>query len=249
MAVVFSKRLGGVRYEVRTAGRSVRLYTDGVMHTQYHPAWQLTRGVWDLLALPALALPRVKRVLLLGVGGGAAVHLLRHWCPGVEIVGVELNPVHLQLAKRYFGLRARDVELIAGDARDYVERYRGKAFDLVIEDLFGGTGFPDRSFAADYHWCTALGKLVQPDGALVINTLSQAQLRETALLADKRLRRQWQSALRLTMPAYANNVGVFCRVQLSAVDLRNAIRADPVRRQQERSGRLRYRIAELVPAP
>ena len=249
MAVVFSKKLDGVRYEVRTAGRSVRLYTDGVMHTQYHPAWRLTRGVWDLLALPALALPRVQRVLLLGVGGGAAIHLLRHWCPGVAIVGVELNPVHLQLARRYFGLRSRDVELVAGDARDYVEQYKGPPFDMVIEDLFGGSGFPDRSFAADYRWCTALGKLVQPDGALVINTLSLAQLRETALLSDQRLRRQWATALRLTMPAYANNVGVFCRGRLSAADLRRAIRADPLRRQQESSGRLRYRIAEAARAP
>jgi spermidine synthase len=249
MAIVFSKRIGGIRYEVRTAGRSVRLYTDGVMHTQYHPGLQLTRGVWDLLALPALALPRVQRVLLLGVGGGAAIHLLRQWCPGVEIVGVELNPVHLQLARRYFGLRARDVELIAGDARDYVERYRGKPFDLVIEDLFGGSGFPDRSFAADYRWCTALGKLVQPQGALVINTLSPAQLRQTALRADGRLRRQWPTALRLTLPAYANNVGVFSRSRISAADLRRAIRADPLRRQQERSGSLRYRIAEESYSP
>src|SRR5262245_42256114 len=150
MAVIFSNRIAGVRYEVRTAGRSVRLYTKGAMHTQYHPVHKLTRGVWDLLALPALALPRVQRVLLLGVGGGAVIHLLRHWCAGVEVTGVELNPVHLQLARRFFGLRLPDVKLVTGDARVFVEQYRGEPFDLVIEDLFGGNGVPDRSFAADH---------------------------------------------------------------------------------------------------
>jgi spermidine synthase len=244
MAVVFSRRIDGVRYEVRTAGRSVRLYTNRVMHTQYHPAHKLTRGVWDLLALPALALASVKRVLLLGVGGGAAVHLLRHWCPGVEITGVELNPVHLQLARRFFGLRQRDVKLVEGDARVFVENYRGKPFDLVIEDLFGGDGVPDRSFAADHRWCTALDRLVSADGALVMNTLSSKQLRETALLRDKAVVKRWQSALCLTMPiAYANHVGVFYRNKVTPADLRQAIRADAMRLKQERNGQLRYRIA------
>lgn len=243
MAVIHSQKIAGVRYQVRTAGRSVRLYTDGAMHTQYHPAHQLTRGVWDLLALPALALPQVNRVLLLGVGGGAVIHLLRHWCPAVAITGVELNPVHLQLARRFFGLRGRKLALVTADARDFVADYRGESFDLVIEDLFGGEGLPDRSFAADTHWCRALSQLVSEDGALVINTLSAKQLRETALLADPRVRRQWQSALCLTMPAYANRVGVFYRNQVTAKELRTAIRADATRARQERSGQLRYRIA------
>lgn len=245
MAVIFSRKIDGVRYEVRSAGRSVRLYTNRVMHTQYHPAHKLTRGVWDLLALPALALPKVKRVLLLGVGGGAAVHLLRHWCPGVEITGVELNPVHLLLAKRFFGLRQRDVNLIEGDARVFVEKYRGKPFDLVIEDLFGGDGFPDRSFAADRTWCMALDRLVNSDGALIMNTLSSKQLRETALLRDKFVSKHWKSALCLTMPiAYANHVGVFYRRKVTPGDLRQAIRADAVRFKQESNGQLRYRIAD-----
>ena len=231
-----------MRYEVRTAGRSVRLYTDNVMHTQYHPAHKLTRGVWDLLALPALVLPRVERVLLLGVGGGAAIHLLRHWCPGVKVVGVELNPVHLQLAKRFFGLRQRDVELVCGDARAYVENHRGRPFDLVIEDLFGGNGAPDRSFAADRQWCNQLDRLVSGDGALVINTLSGQQLRETALLSDRSVGKQWASGICLTMPAYANVVGAFYRQPVTAAQLRDAIRSDPARLRDERSSRLRYRL-------
>jgi len=242
MAVIFSRRIDGVRYEIHTAGKSVRLYTNRVMHTQYHPEHKLTRGVWDLLALPALALPEVKRVLLLGVGGGAAIHLLRHWCPGVHITGVELNPVHLQLARRFFGLRGKDIELVEADAFKYVEHYRGQPFDLVIEDVFGGNGAPDRSFDANRQWCNALGRLVNQQGALVINTLSRKQLRETALVTDPGVRKQWAANFRLTLPAYANAVGVFYRLPTSSVQLRSAIRADPVRLQQERAGKLRFRI-------
>lgn len=246
MAVVFSRQQGNTRYEIRTAGRSVRLYTNGILHTQYHPERQVTGGVWDLLALPALALPTVRRVLMLGVGGGAAIHLLRAWCPGVHVTGVELNPVHLQLARRFFALKGRDITLVEADAGVFVGQYQDEPFDLVIEDLFSGrNGMPDRVFAANRQWCQALGRLVNADGALVLNTVSQRQLRESALARDLRVTARWSSSLCLTMPAYANAVGAFFRHPTSMAAVRSAIRADVVRQRQERTGVLRYRIGHL----
>lgn len=245
MAVIYSNKKANNHYEIRTAGSSVRLYTNNVLHTQYHPERRVTGGVWDLLALPAVALTSVKRVLLLGVGGGAAIHLLRDWCPGVHITGIELNPIHLQLAKKYFNLKGRDITLVHGDAKVYVEQYKGEAFDLVIEDLFGGDGVPDRSFAADRKWCTALGRLVNRQGAMIINTLARKQLRETAFVSDKLVRKQWSSHLCLTLPAYANAVGVFYREPVTATRLRNVVRSDATRERQERAGQLRYRIEKI----
>lgn len=245
MAVIHSQRDGDTLYEIRTAGRSIRLYTNKVLHTQYHPDRHVTGGVWDLLALPALALPEVDRVLLLGVGGGAAIHILRHWFPAVHITGVELNPVHLQLARQFFSLQGQDMELVLGDARHFAENYRGEKFDLVIEDLFGGDGFPDRSFPADYEWCSTLSGLVNRSGALVINTLARKQLLATAAVRDARIRKQWRAGFFLTVPAYENHVGVFFRQPVSAAGLRFAVRQDPLRLRQENAGQLRYRISSL----
>lgn len=246
MPVVFQQRVDGTRYEVRSHGRTVRLYTNGVMHTQYHPG-RPSRGVWDLLALPVLALPKAERVLLLGLGGGAAVHLLRAWCPGVHITAVELNPTHIRLARQYFDVRGSDLTLVQGDARAYVELYAGTPYDLVIEDVFqDSAGEPDRAFPADRRWCTALRRLVGRQGALVMNTLSLAQLRSTALIRQDSVHRQWASHLCLTMPAYANAVGAFFRHAVDPAELREIIRSDDSRRQQERSGLLRYRIRSLT---
>lgn len=246
MAVVFSRQQGDTLYEIRNAGRSVRLYTNRLLHSQYHPDHVVTSGVWDLLALPALALPQVKRVLLLGVGGGAAIHLLREWCLGVHITGVELNPMHLQLARRYFDLKGKNLTLVQGDAGHFVKQYNGAPFDLVIEDIFvGSDGEPDRVFPATATWCRQLGRLVNETGALVINTVSRQQLRETAFVDNQAMRRQWASHLGLTMPCYANAVGAFFRQPVTAADLRKAVRADAARQRQERAGLLRYRIARL----
>jgi spermidine synthase len=245
MAVIHSLKREGTQYEIRTAGRSIRLYTNKVLHTQYHPDKRVTGGVWDLLALPALALGKVRRVLVLGVGGGAVIHLLRDWCPDVHVTGVELNPVHLALARRFFNLRGRQLSLVNGDAREFVEQYKGEQFDLVIEDLFGGNGAPDRTFDADSGWCSAMGRLVSRDGALVINTLERKQLLATAFVKDEKIRSKWQSGLCLTVPAYENHVGAFFRKPVSASQLRNAIRADQIRLQQENSGQLRYKVSAL----
>lgn len=242
MAVVYSRQHGNSRYEIRTAGRSVRLYTDGILHTQYHPGRVVTGGVWDLLALPALVLPPAPRVLMLGVGGGAAIHLLRAWCPGVQITGVELNAVHLQLARRFFALKGSDLRLVHADAAQFVAQYQDAPFDLVIEDIFTGRkGMPDRVFAANRQWCRALGRLVNAEGALVLNTVSRQQLAASAVVTDRSVGARWASRLCLTLPAYANAVGVCFRKQVTAVQLRNAIRADPLRQAQERAGLLRYR--------
>lgn len=243
MPVIYQQRVGKTRYEIRTHGKTVRLYTNKVMHTQYHPG-RPSRGVWDLLVLPALALPKVERVLLLGLGGGAAVHLLRQWCPGAHITALELNPVHITLARRFFDIKGRDLTLVHGDARAYVENYRGEPFDLVIEDVFQDSeGTPDRAFVADRRWCMALRRLVSRRGALVMNTLSVEQLRNTALLQQDAVHKLWASHLSLTMPAYANVVGAFYRQATSPAELRQIIRSDATRLQQERSGQLRYKIA------
>ena len=37
MALLWEKRAAGVHYSVRNAGNTVRLYTNGVLHTQYNP--------------------------------------------------------------------------------------------------------------------------------------------------------------------------------------------------------------------
>jgi hypothetical protein len=97
MTIVWQKQSGGCLYEVRSAGRSLRLYTDGVFHTQYNSDNPLTGHIWDLLMLPAFFYEpnAINRVLVLGVGGGASIQLIKQFVGPETIVGVELNPTHI----------------------------------------------------------------------------------------------------------------------------------------------------------
>ncbi|MBX2978715.1 MAG: hypothetical protein KF905_05410 [Flavobacteriales bacterium] len=95
-------------------------------------------NVWAAV-LQHLNLPQKppRSVLLLGLGGGSAVHILRSElklaCP---ITAVELDPAMIDLGKRHFGLgHWADVNIVQGDATIQVHALRER-YDLVLVDLF-----------------------------------------------------------------------------------------------------------------
>lgn len=80
-------------------------------------------------------------ILVLGVGGGSVIHILRRLYPQALIVGVDIDPQIIEIGKKYFGLsEVPNLELIAADAKDYKITRR---YDLVIVDLFIGRNIPD----------------------------------------------------------------------------------------------------------
>ena len=234
MAILWQRRTGGHHYQVRQAGLTRRLYTDGIFHTQYRPDRVLGGGYWDLLSLPALMAPEgsVQRVLLLGVGGGAVIHSLRALVKPSHITGVELNPVHVQIMKRFFGVGGKGLggkglglDLQIMDARDFVRNFSSKKgkvekFDLIIEDLyFERNGGAVRAVVMDKAWMKALRRCLQPQGMLVCNFANPRQFRDAS-----KLEFNWQSVFALTLPAYENCIGVFTRRRELMTDIPAALR-------------------------
>jgi len=248
MALIWEKRSAGVHYQVRSAGNSVRLYSNRVLHTQYNPKNLLTGSVWDLLLLGAFFLPRqrVRRVLVLGVGGGAVIRQLLALFPDVEITGVELNPVHLAIARRFFGLSNKRVSLHCENAITWLALYDGEPFDLVIDDLFGERdGEPCRAVRADADWFDLLGTHLQPDGALVMNFTGAAEVRRSDWGRGGAAAERFLSAVSLSTPSCENRVVTFLPDENAGVaNLTAAVAAEP----RLRSPLLRYR-ARRLPAP
>jgi len=247
VAILWHKQDGDTRYEVRSAGNTRRLYTNGVFHSQYNAAKPVTGSVWDLLLLPAFFRPRqVRRVLVLGVGGGAVIRQLNHFLQPADIAGVELNPVHLEIAERFFEVEAPNVTLHQADAIWWVKQYRGKPFDLIIDDLFSDNeGDPQRAINADGRWFRRLLKLLAPDGTLVINFGSAEELRACAWFADDHIHNKFPSAFQLTTPLYENAIGAFLRAPADGSVLRKELAAVPALDPARKSCRLNYRIRRL----
>ncbi len=245
MAVLWQREQGGTRYEVRSAGHTRRLYANGVLHSQYNPRRPLTGNLWDLLMLPAFFLPpgRIRRVLVLGVGGGAVIRQLQHFVAPERIVGVDKDPVHLAVARRFFGVTGDGVGLIRADARAWLAAYRGPRFDMIIDDLFGDVdGEPRRAIALDEAWSRLLLRRLAPRGVLVANCVSTRELAGSALAAGPGLRGRPGSVFSLKTAQNENAVGVFLRFRAGSGDLRRRLRRDPEIAAALAGGRLRYHI-------
>jgi spermidine synthase len=249
MSLVWERRVGDRLYQVRRAGRSLRLYTNGVFHSQYNPARPVTGSVWDLLLLPAFFYPteRLRRILVLGVGGGAVIQQLRQFVRPDMLVGVELSQVHLSIARRIFGVCGDDVQLVRANAVDWVKHYRGSGFDMIIDDLFADyDGQPQRSVCANKTWVNSLYRCLNPGGMMVSNFATSLELESSAYRLEPACRRWFAAAFKLDTAQNHNAVGVFLTRHVTTRQLRERLKRIPVLDPRKAAG-LRYRIRTLRP--
>ncbi|MBB5210615.1 spermidine synthase [Microbulbifer hydrolyticus] len=245
MALVWQKQVGDSRYEVRSHGATVRLYSNGVFHSQWNPDDPLKGSLWELLLLPVFFRPvqQVRRVLILGVGGGALIRLLQRFVAPEVIVGVDIDRHHLTVARRFFGVR--DAELVCGDAREYVAELGAadgvEHFDLIVDDLFGHCGgVAERAIEADIPWCESLLKLLSQNGLVVSNFGSRKELLASGWRSSA-VRAHLQGSWSAELPDYENCIGIFSRqpLSLSALNDRAPAAISPVSTRRRLDARLR----------
>jgi len=81
----------------------------------------------------------IRNVLILGLGGGTVAKLIRKYWPGAKITGVDIDPIIVELGRKYLNLDG-DIEIKIQDAAKFVP---GR-YDLVIVDLYRGDEFPKK---------------------------------------------------------------------------------------------------------
>ena len=80
--------------------------------------------------------PQPRRVLIVGLGGGAMVRFLTHHEPQAHIDAVEIDPAVVRLADEYFGVRSGgNVRVHTADAVTFVESTADR-YDLILMDAF-----------------------------------------------------------------------------------------------------------------
>jgi spermidine synthase len=125
--------------------------------------------------------PKPRRVLIVGLGGGAMVRFLTHHEPQVQIDAVEIDPVVVKLADQYFEVRSGgNVHVHTADAVKFVEATTDR-YDLILMDAFlrpsGDTdtvGVPTRLKTLEF-----LGRLKQalnPGGIVAFNVNEHDQM-------------------------------------------------------------------------
>lgn len=209
MAILWSQWIESNHYEVRQAGASLRLYRNGVNHSQWNPNRPLAGGIWDLIALPALFRPQssIQQALILGFGAGSIAAQLKAFQAPERILGIDLDPIHLSIADGFFNC-SEGCELVAGDAVEWVHAGSETGqFDYLLDDLYAEeNGLPVRCAPMDLDWCRALARLIRPGGLIVLNLIDPIKVPHLPFLADTELRQQFPHAWAFSMEGYENRI-------------------------------------------
>jgi spermidine synthase len=118
--------------------------------------------------------PEPKRVLIVGLGGGAMVHFLKIHDPKVKVDVVEIDPLIVSVADRFFDVRSGgEVSVKVGDGMAFIRDSDAK-YDVIYMDAFlrpsGGTdqvGVPLHLKTLAFY--EQIKKRLAPDGAVVFN--------------------------------------------------------------------------------
>lgn len=153
-------------------------------------------------------------MLLLGLGGGAGIRQIQTLIDFHYLRAIEIDPVHIRIAKRWFGIAGDNIEITEADAIKWLNNYSSAGFDLVIDDLFGhSVNEPMRAQVLNDQWVTQLSSALKPEGTLVVNCVSKSELM-ASLPVFARL--GFVQGYRWSLPEYDNAIGVFFRHTVSA---------------------------------
>ena len=106
------------------------------------------------MTLASLYPEEVKRILMIGLGGGTISTYLGRYMPDVTIDTVEIDPGVITAAKKYFGIRESDeVRYLDGDGRVFLNRNK-QPYDLILFDAFHGGYIPFHLLTKEFFRCS-----------------------------------------------------------------------------------------------
>ncbi len=124
--------------------------------------------------------------LVLGVAGGSVLHLIFQRFAPTRIVGVDIDPLIVDIGRNYFGLdKIPHLELVIADAQKYVAKKDLSHFDYVLADLFCNADPPRFVYSPEF-----IRNLKRLGGQVFINHLYdtpdhiQSALHLSTLISD-----------------------------------------------------------------
>jgi len=109
-----------------------------------------------------------RRLLMIGVGGGSFMRHVAYLAPQIDQEGVEINPVVLKLARRFFQLPPAGprMRFHVADGRRFV-RAATRRFDIVFVDAYDAVDYPRHLGTQEFF--RQVRRALAPGGVCVAN--------------------------------------------------------------------------------
>ena len=162
--------------EVYQVGATRKILVGNVVQSLNADSPLCKRLVWGKVAeLLKKEEPELKKVLVLGLGGGTMQHLISREFPNASIVSVEVDPAMVQIASDYFDLdKIANHIVVTNDAcRVVIEPttfgLNKNIFQAVVIDIYVGERYPELGTSGNF--LAAVRDMVFPGGLVIINRI------------------------------------------------------------------------------
>lgn len=202
-------------------GRERQLLVDGYVQSVAWGCPGVKKRVWGAIAEEAVQLlestkksarnlktkPAVPKILILGLGAGTEIHLLSHQYPNAQFIAIEVDPIIISIAKKYFDIdKIPNLKIINKDAFAYLKKSRfSTVFDLIICDIYAGGHYPPE---AESDWF--LRKLSTASKSMIFNRIFESVQSPDAKEYLQRLRYYFKTAHAVPVHHKALNILFIC---------------------------------------
>ncbi len=120
---------------------------------------------------------QTSNCLVLGLGCGSAARLVSQKWPGTKITGIEIDPVVIEVGKKYFEMdKISNLIVIIDDA--FKLRNVGEKWDLILVDLYLGQNFPKEVESGEF--VEGIKKILNEKGVVVFNRFNWGKYKKQA---------------------------------------------------------------------
>ena len=145
------------------------LLIDGAIHTAVDtaPSRETAMPYVNVVDIARSVCRKPGRMLLIGLGGGS---IAKHYhAAGWKVDAVEIDPLVVRLAGRFFGLDSAEARVFQMDGRRFLASTHG-VYDVIVLDAYGSSSIPFHLVTREAFALVA--SRLAPDGVLAINVLS-----------------------------------------------------------------------------
>lgn len=150
--------------------RSLRTNEGFGIQSLYHPTQFLTGYYWDVALFLPIIKPDAENFLIVGSAGGTSARMLHHFFPSLALHAVEIDPLIVQVSKRFFGMDEVPMEITTADGRVFLQQTKEK-YDLMMIDVYKDELYIPFHLATKEFFELAASRL-SDDGVMMMNVAS-----------------------------------------------------------------------------
>ncbi len=135
----------------------------------------IIRNIWNRTLEKVSKEPDISgapSVLILGLGGGSIVEVVKKYWPNAKITAVDFDSEMVRLGKKYLNLESRNVKIVISDANDFLTTHTPRSkthYNLILVDLYVGDEYPKKFQSIKF--IQLIKQTLASNGKAVINRL------------------------------------------------------------------------------